>query len=144
MTSLITDGLKFIAGIFHFGINFPHPFRKPGKRTIVFKNKFGCRDPYNAVAWLAVVKWRKIFIYPFECMDQCVCEAKSILYNHVIFDRERHPIQIGGYGFNSGLCKEAGTKWLGENFKLGLDLRKIGAERYISTQPNLSIRYDKQ
>lgn len=144
MTSTITDILKFIVGFFHFGINVPHPYRKAGKRIVIFKNEFGCQDPYNAVAWLVVDKWKKTYIYPFDCMDQCLCEAKSTLYNHVVFDQERHPIQIGGYGFNSGLCKEVGTKWLSENFKISLNLHKICTERYVSGNPDLSIRYDKQ
>lgn len=144
MTSLITDFLKLFTGVLHFGLNLPTQQRKAGKRVVIFKNKYNCANPYVAEAWLVVDKWKKTYIYPFDCMDHCLCEASSLLYNHAIFDRDRHPIQIGGYGFRSGLCKEVGIKWLNENFKTSLNTQKLTTERYVSSQPHLSIKYENQ
>jgi hypothetical protein len=114
----IIDFFKGILGVLHWGLNMPVLFRTPGKRVVIFSNKYRCENPREAPAWLVVDKWKKTYIYPFSNMEYCLCESKSLLYNHAIFNNERVPIRIGGYGFRSGLCKEVGLKFLREYFNL--------------------------
>jgi hypothetical protein len=113
---LINSLFRGFVGILHYGLNMPIVLRTPGRRMVIFSNKYRCEDPWNAQAWLVVDKWKKSYIYPFSNMDYCLCESNSLLYNHAIFNNERVPIRIGGYGFRSGLCKEVGLKFLREYF----------------------------
>lgn len=137
MSSVIVDTLKFVVGILHFGFNV-RSRRKPGRRTVVFQNRYRCNNPFEARAWLVVDKWHKTYIYPFESMDHCRCESRSLLYNHAIFDESRYLVHVGGYGFRIQLCKEVGMDWLERNCLLTLPQQSVVIE-YISRRPKMSL-----
>ena len=88
-----------------------------GNDTIIYHNKYNCRDPHNAEAWLLVDKFNTLYMYPFQNMNHCRCETKNMFYGYVIFDNRRYPIDVGGYGFRTDMLKEKGIEWLQNNFK---------------------------
>lgn len=84
----------------------------PSKQKVVFENKYGCRDIYNA-HWLVVDVFGTIYIYPFDLYDQCIYESTNISYSWVIFNNRRFPIRHSGY---CNRCKVVGKEWLDNNF----------------------------
>lgn len=91
-----------------------------GNNTIIYHNKYKCRDPHNAEAWLLVDKFNSLYMYPFQNMNHCRCETKNMFYGYVIFDNRRYPIDVGGYGLRTDMLKEKGIEWLQNNFKLNV------------------------
>ena len=55
-----------------------------GNDTIIYHNKYNCRDPHNAEAWLLVDKFNTLYMYPFQNMNHCRCETKNMFYGYVI------------------------------------------------------------
>ena len=86
------------------------------EKKIIFSNKYDCMNPNNAQAWLCVSSGINYYIYPFDYMEYCVCEANKLWCSYVIFNYTRVPISTGGYYGDTEECKEIGRQWLQQNF----------------------------
>lgn len=83
---------------------------------VIFSNKYECKNPYEAQAWLCVSHRKNdYYIYPFSYMDHCNHEIKKYPFStYVVFNYSRIPII--SQGFNTRKCEKIGKYWLQNNF----------------------------
>lgn len=92
-----------------------------GNKKIIFSNKYECKNPGEAQAWLCITtNGINYYMYPFDYMDYCMCETKklwSVNSSFVVFNYNRVPISTGGFPSYIEDCKEIGKQWLQNNFE---------------------------